>query len=608
MKKRFLIFLTALVVLTVIFAACGESTTNTPTDTTAKTETNPVTEPTTDSATEPTTDSTTEPVTEPIEEHIFGEWIAEVPATCTANGVKGHYVCSICSKNFDADKNEIVDLVISTRGHTPGEAVEENRIDPTNCTTAGSYESVIYCTVCGNELSRENVKIAAGHTYGEWTILKEVTCTGENGERVHTCLICGISQRETIYSLGYHQYGEWVTVKEATCKEGLQKRTCSVCGAVEEEIIPADYTSHVWGDETCTICGEHKASEGLLYEMANHNEVAIWGYTGSDTTVYLPSSYAGCVVTTIRADAFKNQTQITKIVIPASITEIGSNAFSGCKNIQSATMPTSASSAIPKISLKTVIFNGGTSIKNSAFSYCSSLTSIEIPASVTSIGDSAFRGCSSLTSIEIPASVTSIGFNAFYECSSLTSVNITDIAKWCAISFDASANPLSCANNLYLNGELVTELVIPEGVTSIGDWAFYNCSSLTSIEIPASVTSIGYAAFSGCSSLTSIEIPASVTSIGDYAFSRCSSLTSITFAENSQLTSIGNSAFSRCSSLTSIELPASVTSIGAYAFQYCSSLASINYNGTKAQWNAIRKGVAWGYGKYTVYCTDGNIT
>ena len=188
---------------------------------------------------------------------------------------------------------------------------------------------------------------------------------------------------------------------------------------------------------------------------------------------------------------------------------------------------------------KVVIEDGVTSIGESAFSYCRSLTSITIPNSVTSIGKSAFYGCWDLTSITIPDSVTSIGNAAFNSCTSLTSITIPDsvtrIGKYA----------------FYDCGSL-TSITIPDSVTSIGNSAFYDCSSLASLTIPNSVTSIGYAAFYDCSSLTSITIPDSVTRIGDYAFKNCSNLTSITIPDS--VTSIGNSAFYGCSSLKTISL------------------------------------------------------
>ena len=269
------------------------------------------------------------------------------------------------------------------------------------------------------------------------------------------------------------------------------------------------------------------------------------------TDLIIPTS-----VTSIGNYAFYGYSSLTSVTIPNSVTSIGSNAFSSCSSLTSIEIP-----------------NSVTSIGSSAFSSCSSLTSVIIPNSVTSIGNSVFSSCSSLTSVTIPNSVTSIGSNAFYNCSQLTAVHISDIAAWCKIEFNNSdANPLKYAHNLYMNGTLVTDLVIPDGVTSIKSYAFYGCSSLTSVTIPNSVTSIGTYAFYGCKSLTSATIGNSVTSIGKWAFYGCSSLTSITIPNS--VTSIGESAFYKCSSLTSVTIPNSVTSIGSDAFYNCSSLTS----------------------------------
>ena len=251
-------------------------------------------------------------------------------------------------------------------------------------------------------------------------------------------------------------------------------------------------------------------------------------------------------------------------------------------------------------------FTGLTSIGDNAFRGCSGLTSVTIPESVTSIGEIAFASCSGLTSITIPNSVTSIGDNAFFNCDGLTSVHISDLTAWCKIAFtNGSSNPLYYANHLYLNGEEITNLVIPEGVTSIGDYAFRGCSGLTSVTIPKSVTSIGGLAFQSCS-LTSIIIPESVTSIGFRAFSDCSCLTSVTIPNS--VSNIGNNPFGGCSSLTSVVvesdntvydsrdkcnaiietasntlitgckntfIPKSVTGIGINSFDGCSGLTSI---------------------------------
>ncbi len=280
-------------------------------------------------------------------------------------------------------------------------------------------------------------------------------------------------------------------------------------------------------------------------------------------------------------DSYKNQ--ILNVTIEVGVTSIGDWAFSDCSSLTSITIPEDVTSigsfAFNKCSSLTTINipDGVTSIGRSAFSGCSSLTTINIPDGVTSIEGYTFSGCSSLTSVTIPESVTSIGSYAFSLCSSLSKIVIPNIQSWCTISFgDDKSNPMNVGPSKHIYSDEtteITELVIPEGVTTIPDCAFLNCSSLTSVTIPEGVTSIGGSAFSGCSSLTSVTIPDGVTSIGGSAFSGCSSLTSVTIPDG--VTSIENSAFWGCSSLTSVTIPDGVTSIGRSAFFGCSSLTSV---------------------------------
>ena len=303
-------------------------------------------------------------------------------------------------------------------------------------------------------------------------------------------------------------------------------------------------------------------------------------------------------VNRIGVASFRGRTNLKSITIPDSVTSIGSFAVQYCDALTTINISAKAlygmnygiyeltntytnnvnfyenNNLINVYEGDVIIPDSVTSIGSSAFYNCSNLTSVTIPDSVTSIGNGAFRKCSNLTSVNIGNGVTSIENDAFYECSNLTSVNISSLESWLNIKFiDIDSNPLYAGKNLYLNGQLVTDLIIPDSAMSIGNSAFHNCSSLTSVTIPDSVTSIGSGAFNGCSNLTSVNIGNGVTSISRSCFSRCSNLTSINIPDS--VTSIENSAFNGCSSLTSITIPDSVTSINGSCFSGCSKLTSI---------------------------------
>ena len=281
--------------------------------------------------------------------------------------------------------------------------------------------------------------------------------------------------------------------------------------------------------------------DGINYDLnADAKQATViqksWGVYSGEVVIPESVEHEGSAysVTSIGDKALWWCSGLTSVTIPNSVTSIGGNAFALCSALTSVT-----------------IGNSVTRIGNYAFSRCSGLTSVTIPNSVTSIGGDAFAFCSGLTSVTIPNSVTSIGYGAFLYCSGLTSVHISDIAAWYKIDFDDPySNPLNYAHHLYLNGEEVKDLVIPNSVTSIGEYVFYGCSGLTSVTIPNSVTRIGQNAFQGCSGLTSVTIPNSVTRIGNYAFSECSGLTSVTIG--SGVESISMYAFEGCSELLDV--------------------------------------------------------
>ena len=325
------------------------------------------------------------------------------------------------------------------------------------------------------------------------------------------------------------------------------------------------------------------------YALLDDGTVEITGYNGKAEKLTIPNMLNGKKVTSIDNRAFYLCNSLISIIIPDSVEKISVNPFAYCRTLKSIFVSSehpyffaidgvlfrkadSCLISYPKGREYTTynIPQGITAIESSAFYDCKFLTRVTIPDSVTSIGDCAFSLCDSLTSITIPDSVEQIGTNPFTVCSALKSISVSPEHPYFATIDGVLFRKADKALISYPAGISSSTYTIPQGITAIGDSAFYYCDSLTSVSIPDSVTSIGDNAFYFCESLTSVTIPDSVTAIGDSAFSYCDSLTSVSIPDS--VTAIGNRAFYYCDSLTSVSIPNSVTSIGDYAFGDCSNL------------------------------------
>ena len=319
----------------------------------------------------------------------------------------------------------------------------------------------------------------------------------------------------------------------------------------------------------------NEGTEGLSFEQVD-SQYYVTGYNGSLENVVIPTTYRSINVVGIADYAFANCTSLTSVTIPNSISSIGKFAFANCTNLASVTN-----------------YGNLTSISESAFSGCSSLEGFTIPGEVTYIGISAFQNCSNLTNIIIPNGVQTIGESAFSGCTSLSTIAIPDSVT--SIGDSAFSGCLVKSASMptnaipYVPQDVLETLAITSG-ESIGDKAFYNCTSLISITISNSVTSINTTAFSGCTNVKYATIPAVAiqrisksalesivitngTSISSNAFKNCTNLKNVTICDG--VTSVGSYAFSGCSTLEEIILPNSVTSIGEAAFNGCSSLNNI---------------------------------
>ena len=302
-----------------------------------------------------------------------------------------------------------------------------------------------------------------------------------------------------------------------------------------------------------------------------------------------------------------------------------------------------------------VIPNGIKHIKADAFCNAENITSVVIPNSVTVIESNAFNGCASLTKVTIPSSVTHIENGAFDNCDSLVDVHISDLVNWCHIKFeDLTSSPMHYGDNLYLNGELLTEITIPNELTKINEYTFASwdclvsisigdniididssafsfCDNLKKVILPNTITNIKESTFDNCDNLVDITIPSKVKNIEEYAFSDCNSLTNIIIPNNVE--TIGKSAFANCdnltdfsfpngiktisafmfypsNSLTVVKIPNSVKKIEEWAFRECPKLSTIEFAGTINEWRSIEKDEEWDIETdgYTICCIDGEIS
>ena len=458
--------------------------------------------------------------------HVLGEWESVSAPTCVADGLEE----AVCDCGYKEER-----VVQKTEHNWLSNSCTEPRV----------------CADC------EYTVPADGHKYADATCHAPKTCT-----------VC----QETVGEPLEHAY------TEPTC---LAPATCEKCG----DTIGSPLAHSYQFDATCAYCGNYAPVGPYVFRSNGDGTCALIGGGAYNVHAVIPSvSPEGDVVTSIDG-AFYGSSCLSSVVIPDTVRTIGYMSFTNCQGLVDVTIPNSVTEIgfyafSGCYSLKEIdLPNGLQIIKEGAFTTCIVMESVTIPNSVTVIEKDAFNGCRQLKSITIGRGVRSIGKEAFYNCN-ISDVYIYDLTAWCTIDFATErSNPLfgfdynEVYTNLHLNGELVEELVIPDEISEINNFAFIKCGSIKSVVIPDNVMVIGKSAFEACINIESVIIGDGVHKIGDEAFSNCYLLSTLKLGNGVEI--IGDSAFSYCYAIERIRIPESVMIIGSYSFRSCVALQSL---------------------------------
>ncbi len=483
-----------------------------------------------------------------------------------------------------------------------------------------------------------NVKVIGKSAFWQCeNLTKIVIGNGVNSIGVNAFGLCNsltkVDIPDSVTSIGDGAFSDCRVLKEVSIGSSVNSINGTMfAGSWALEIITMEENEKYHLDGNCVIETETKTLVvgcknsiiPLDGSVTSIGDYAFYGRRGL-TEIYIPDSITSigryafyyCIglteitipdsITSIDWRAFMNCESVTEVVIGSGVTSIDDTAFYSLTNLESITVAEGNSvyhsdgNCLIETQFKSLILGCKNSIipnsvkrVENAFCYCTNLTEITIPSSVTDIYDRAFFGCTNLKTVNnyskiyIEKGKTNHGYLGYYaDTVNNWSIDMSgkcgDGLEW---SFDLSSGGLSITGSgdmtdytsssdvpWYPFRSMIKNITLSENLTKIGAYAFYNCGGLTEITIPKSVENIGVRAFYWCEGLTEVDIPDNVTSIGAYAFSNCGGLTEVDIPDN--VTDIGNGAFSRCKNLTYIKLGDGVIKVGGQAFSYCTGLTEI---------------------------------
>lgn len=534
----------------------------------------------------------------------------------------------ICATLIACDNNITDDVITESYTDAPTEAPTGNTTEPAvNVTTEASTQ--VPTDAVDEHKHDYSVKIEK-----QEYLFAPATCISP--KMYNYACVCGEKGSATFSTGNADGANHTAPVKkEFEFVSDTAHKITTVCRDCNNVITEAE-ESHGEGCLLCKDAGFYDASYNLLASWYDLTDVygmdieRIYEVNNTSSDKYYKSCGSSPYYLLNNVDAIRNT---AVIVIPSSVSEIGSAAFYDCKNITSVVIKDSESELF--------------SVSANSFAGCIALTDIVLPNTTKQIGDGAFARCYSLEKIVIPASVSRIEAGAFAQCVTLEDVYYEGaLDEWMSLGFvSPSANPCSNGANLYINGTILTNLEIYDAA-KIDAYSFYGCESIVSVSIPKSlrnikagafmncvnlesvimhvdsVVNIENKAFYGCSSLETVVFSNTLIEIGEYAFYDCDSLEELTLVDNIEL--VERYAFAGCDKLKTVEFNISYKKFALdRTFVNCTSLRIINYNGTVEDWNemrryyevirdengAVKKYVFWddNTGDYTVICTDGTI-
>lgn len=366
------------------------------------------------------------------------------------------------------------------------------------------------CIVC-NEFINIVSSGPAEHDYGEWTTGLEPTCQN-SGTKYRFCKICAYSHYDRIEELP-HTYGKWTVNSEPDCfNEGEKISVCTLC-KVDKVTEKISALGHKYKGNVCEVCKKTVSSEGLEFAL------------NADGKSYTMVGFGTCSDSEIIIDLY-NDLPVTAVKIINKFIEVEAR-------------------------------------------------SIILGNSVTSIGDNSFSQLKKLEKITFTGKTSDIGAFAFNNCLALKEVYIADIASWCETDFgNEYANPMYCAKDVYINGEPLNVLEIPEGIAVIKKYAFYGAEKLSELKLPSTLRAIEKYSFKDCTALLSLSFGKAVTELGIYAFENCTALTDLKLGDG--LNIIGAGCFKKCTGIIDLTLPDSVTDVGERVFEGCANLKSVH--------------------------------